>query len=220
MSTTRFVDLSHELWDGMPVLPGLPEPRIGAHLDHSASRPKYDGEEFFLGRIDMPANAGTYLDSPFHRFREREDLSQVPLERIAGLPGVIVDARREPGRAVTSRLPDGDLSGAAVLFRTGWDERWGTEAYWEAAPYLAEELAGELVDRRVGVVGIDSWNVDDTETRRRPIHTHLLGAGILVVEHLTNLDRLPPDGFRFFAPVLAIRGGASFPVRAFAELAA
>ena len=202
----------------MDPYPGLPTPRIGAHLDHAGSRANYDGEEFFLGKVDMPANIGTYLDSPFHRFAERDDLAKLALERLLGLEGFIVDARQEEGRALTPVLPDGDLGGSAILIRTGWASRWGSKSYWEPGPFLTDGFAEQVADRGVSLVGVDCWNVDDTTTRRRPVHTRLLDAGILIVEHLCNLDRVPVRGFRFFAPVLAIEGGASFPVRAFAEV--
>lgn len=218
--THRFVDLSHEIEDGMPVFPGLPAPHIGAHLSHEASRANYDDAEFFLGKVDMPANVGTYIDSPFHRFEDRADLSQIPLEDIVGLPGVLLDCSTAASRELHPRLPDEDLAGAAVLIRSGWDRNWRTDSYFGPAPYLADAFAAELVDRRVGLVGVDSWNVDDTTTRRRPVHTRLLDAGIYVVEHLRGLDALPATGFRFFAPVVAVVGGASFPVRAFAEVSA
>ena len=216
--SARFVDLSHPLSDGMAPYPGLPDVHIGPHLDHDASRANYEGDEFFLGKVDMPANVGTYIDSPFHRFRERDDLAAVPLERLAGIDGIVVDAPVS-SRALGAELAPKEIEGRAVLFRTGWDARWGTDAYWAAGPYLSEELAALLVDGGAGLVGVDFWNVDDGTTRRRPIHTGLLDAGVLIVEHLCGLDRLPSTGFRFFAPVLRIEGGASFPVRAFAELA-
>lgn len=215
---SRFVDLSHRLRDGMAVMPGLPAPQIGPHLDHEESRANYEDAEFYLGKVDMPANVGTYIDAPFHRFSDRDDLARIPLERIAGLEGVVVDAAAASDRELAPALPGGDLTGAAVLVRTGWDVHWGDDAYWGPAPYLSERFADELVDRGVGLVGVDSWNVDDTATRRRPIHTRLLDAGVYIVEHLRGLDRLPARGFRFFAPVVAVEGGASFPVRAFAEL--
>ena len=219
MSSARVVDLSHPLVDGMAPYPGLPTPRIGAHLDHAQSRSHYEGEEFFLGKVDMPANVGTYLDSPFHRFSDRDDLAQLPLDRLVGIDGVVVDAGTRDERCVTPVLPTEELAGKAVLVRTGWDSRWGRDEYWEPGPYLSEDFADEVVHRGASLVGVDCWNVDDTTTKRRPVHTRLLGAGILIVEHLCNLDRLPENGFRFSAPVLAIEGGASFPVRAFAELA-
>jgi arylformamidase len=129
-----------------------------------------------------------------------------------------MDAGDAPSRALNPELPDTELNGTAVLVRTGWDSRWGTQAYWEPGPYLTEDFAVRLVENKIGIVGVDFWNVDDATTRRRPIHTRLLEAGVLVVEHLCHLDRLPRRGFRFFAPVLRIERGASFPVRAFAEL--
>lgn len=213
----RFVDLSHELVDGMDAYPGLPAPRIGAHLDQEQSRSHYEGDEFYLGTVAMPGNVGTYLDAPFHRFPDADDLSQVPAERLLGLPGVAVDASGAQDRKLDPQLPPG-IDGAAVLIRTGWDARWGRPGYWEPGPFLAEAFAQTLVEGNAAIVGVDFWNVDDTTTRRRPIHTSLLRAGIPIVEHLCHLDLLPPDGFRFFAPVLRIRRGASFPVRAFAEM--
>jgi arylformamidase len=215
----RVVDLSHELADGMAAYPGLPAPHIGPHLDHDASRPHYEGDEFFLGKVDMPANVGTYVDTPFHRFRDREDLSQVPLERLIGLPGVVLDASEASDRSLDLDTPNG-MERAAVLIRTGWDARWGTDRYWEPGPFLAESFASRLITAGAALVGVDFWNVDDTETKRRPIHTALLDAGVLIVEHLCNLGPLPERSFRFSAPVLAIKGGASFPVRAFAEVGA
>ena len=217
-SSSGFVDLSHELVDGMTPYPGLPGVHIGPHLDHEQSRSHYDGDEFFLGKVEMPANVGTYVDAPFHRFPDREDLSQVPLERLVGIEGVVIDATRAEARALSLAIPLADLTGVAVLIRSGWDSRWGTESYWEPGPYLAEDFAMRLVESGVGVVGVDFWNVDDTTTRRRPIHTSLLRAGVVIVEHLCGLDGLPQSGFRFFAPVLRVQRGASFPVRAFAEL--
>lgn len=213
----RYVDLSHELADGMDPYPGLPAPRIDAHLDHEQSRDRYDGEEFYLGRVAMPGNVGTYLDAPFHRFRDGDDLSQLEPERLLGLGGVVVDCTRAESRELDPELPAIPPQ-AAVLIRTGWDSRWGSAAYWKPGPFLAESLGRRLIEANAGLVGVDCWNVDDTTTRRRPIHTMLLEAGIPIVEHLCRLDRLPPEGFRFFAPVLRIVRGASFPVRAFAEL--
>jgi arylformamidase len=118
MSTSRFIELSHELEDGMTSYPGLPTPRIGPYLDHKQSRSHYDGEEFFLGKVDMPANVGTYLDSPFHRFPDREDLSQLPLDRLVGIEGVVLDATSEQSRALAPELPHDSVAGKAVLVRT------------------------------------------------------------------------------------------------------
>lgn len=225
--SVTFIDLSHQLEDGMSTYPGIPRPEISALRDHAASRAAYGGEaEFYFGRVDMPGNVGTYIDAPFHRFREGATLGDVDINNVAGLDGVLVDAQAATRFAthVTGRravaLPQvcSDLRGKAVLFRSGWDQRWGTEDYWLPGPFLDAVTVARLVTAGVALVGVDFWNVDDIEDPRRPAHTELLRAGILIVEHLCGLDRLPDRDFRFFAPVLRIADGASFPVRAFAEV--
>jgi kynurenine formamidase len=212
----RLVDLSHTVEHGLVTYPGLPAPRIDAFLTHEQSRDRYAaGTEFHIGRIEMVANTGTYLDAPFHRFREGPDVAALPLERIADLPGVVVDGGRER-RVGPERLPDTDLRGRAVLVRTGWSRHWGQVAYFDDSPFLDPALGAALVARGAALVGIDSLNVDDTLDGTRPVHTALLAAGIPIVEHLTGLDALPAQGFRFFAVPVKVRGFGTFPVRAFA----
>ena len=219
MSATRLVDLSHAIESGQPGYPGLPGPRVEAYLTRAASRANYQGQaEFEISRIDMVGNTGTYLDSPYHRFEGRPDIAELPLEAVAGLPGRRLDGRLGPdGRIVELDLPPG-LAGTAVLIRTGWDARWGTPAYWEPGPFVGSAAVAALIEARVALVGVDFWNVDDTGDPARPAHTRFLDAGILIVEHLRGLDQLPAAGFRFSAVPAPIRGAASLPVRAFAEL--
>lgn len=215
----RFIDISHILQDGTGAYPGLPEPIIGAYLDHEASRPRYGGKaEFYLGKIETVTNVGTYIDSPFHRFREREDLAAIDLERVAGLDGIVLDADVAQGRALIFSIDEHEVLGRALLVRTGWDRHWGSPAYRENTPYLTADFARRLVSAGVKLVGVDFLNVDDTNDPARPVHTELLRAGILIVENLTNLGALPKKGFVFSAVPLRIVKGASFPVRAFAEI--
>jgi arylformamidase len=215
----KFVELSHVLEDGMRVYPGLPSPKIGAFLDHEASRTHYAGQaEFYLGRVDMVCNLGTYLDGPYHRHRDLSDLSQIPLERVAEVPGIVLDAAASPDRSIAHECSASELQGRAVLIRTGWDRRWGLDAYWEPGPFLADSFVDLLIRAGAILVGVDFWNVDNTEDPSRPAHTRLLAEGILIVEHLCNLSALPRTGFRFSAVPLRIVRGASFPVRAFAEI--
>lgn len=213
----RFVDLSHVIDHQMMTYPGLPGPEIGEHLSFDASREHYaTGTEFAIGRITMVANTGTYLDTPAHRFRDGHDLSALPLEHCADLPAVVVDGGGAIGAGALSDVP---VTGAAVLLRTGWDRHWGTKRYGDPVhPHLTEAGAQALVDSRVRLVGIDSVNIDDTTTGERPAHTLLLAAGIPVVEHLTSLADLPATGARFTAVPPAVRGLATFPVRAFARV--
>jgi len=215
----RFVELNHVLEDGMKAYPGLPSPKIKAFLNHEESRSRYDNKaEFYIGSVDMICNIGTYLDSPFHRHPNGIDLSQIPLEMVAGVPGIVLDADVSSTRSITLDCDNSELSGRAVLVRTGWDKRWGTESYWELGPYLAKKTVDLLIRSRVRLVGVDFWNVDNVEDLARPAHTRLLASRILIVENLCDLSLLPETGFRFYAVPPRIIRGASFPVRAFAEI--
>ena len=84
----------------------------------------------------MVGNTGTYLDTPSHRYRDGSDLADLPLEKVAALPGRVIDA---PGRAIGPEAFAGvDLAGRAVLLRTGWDQYWHTETYGSPDhPYLS-----------------------------------------------------------------------------------
>ncbi len=209
------VDLSHAVGDGTITYPGLPAPSITDHLSRDASKAHYaPGTTFHIARIDMVANTGTYLDAPSHRYEDNADIAALPLESLADLDGVVIDAR-DLGRAIDVASFD-DVEGRAVLFHTDWSLHFGTPAYGTGHPFLTRGTVEALVSAKVKLVGIDSLNIDDTADLARPAHTLLLGAGIPIVEHLTALDRLPARGFRFFAVPAKFRGMGSFPVRAFA----
>lgn len=220
MKARRIVDVGHEIEAGMVTYEGLPAPVVGEFLSREASRGKYaEGTTFSIGRVDLVANTGTYVDAPFHRFAEGPDVAGLPLERLADLEGAVVDAS-DAGRAVGPESFEGlDFAGRALLVRTGWSRHWRTPQYFRDHPYLTRQAVERLVRGRVALVGIDSLNIDDTRDGTRPAHTLLLEAGIPIVEHLTNLEMLPPSGFRFHAVPAPFRGLGSFPVRAYAILA-
>ena len=216
----RLVDLSHIIEAGMITYQGLPGPEISDHLSREQSRAKYaEGTEFQIGRISMVANTGTYLDTPFHRFAGGRDLADLDLSTLAELPAVLVHADRSHGRAITRDAFRGiDVRGKAVLLHTGWDVHWRTAQYSNGHPFLTEDAAAWLKEAGAVLVGIDSFNIDDTADKRRPVHTILLGAGIHVVEHLCGLEQLPTSRFRFSAVPAKVKGMGTFPVRAYATL--
>ncbi len=107
-----------------------------------------------------------------------------------------------------------------MLVHTGWARHWGTEAYFHGHPFLTAEAAEWLKAAGPALVGIDSLNIDDTVTGERPVHSILLAAGILIVEHLRGLEQLPASGFRFHAVPVKVRGCSAFPVRAYAVVEA
>lgn len=216
MST--LIDLSHVITDGMVTYPGLPAPAIRDHLSREASSERYaPGTEFHIGRIDMVANTGTYVDAPFHRYAGGTDLAGLDLAVLADLPGLVARPGGSSPAIDHEVFTTIDPRGRAVLIHTGWDRHWGTDAYGAGGhPFLTRAAAEHLASAGARLVGIDSLNIDDATDGTRPAHTVLLGAGIPIVEHLTALARLPRDGFRFFAVPPKVMGMGSFPVRAFA----
>ncbi len=216
----KLVDLSHVIEAGMVTYRGLPGPLVCEYWPREASAALYDdGSTFQIGRIDMVASTGTYLDCPFHRYADGADLTQVELDRLAGLPGLVIRKPYRAGLAVEAADVAGhDVRGKAVLFHTGWDAHWRTDAYFENHPFLTAAAAQLLVRGGARLVGIDSHNIDDTRARARPVHTILLGSGVLICEHMTRLGSLPDSGFLFSAVPPKIAGMGTFPVRAFAQL--
>jgi kynurenine formamidase len=126
----------------------------------------------------MVANTGTYIDAPFHRYAEGKDLSELALETIADLEGVVCRADAT-SRAIGPELFSGvDVKGKAVLVHTGWAQHWGSENYFEGHFFLTAEAAELLQVSGAALVGIDSINIDDTSGGERPVHSILLGAGL------------------------------------------
>src|SRR5262245_5956323 len=214
----RLIDLSHTIEHGMITYKGLPAPLICDYLSREASRKLYaEGTEFQIGRMEMVANPATYLDSPFHRYADGKDLYESPLTSLANLDAVLVRVASGADRAVRkAAFNDTDVHGKAVLVHTGWDRHWRTDAYFEGHPFLTADAAQYLADAGAVLVGIDSYNIDNTADGKRPVHSTLLRHEIPIVEHLCGLVALPDEGFQFFAVPVKVKGFGAFPVRAFA----
>jgi kynurenine formamidase len=219
-SRRKFIDVSHVVEHGMVTYKGLPAPIICDYLSREQSRQHYaEGTEFHIGKLEMVANTGTYIDAPFHRYAKGEDLSELTLSSLADLDGVVIRTQGRSVRAIDRQVFENlDVMGKAVLVHTGWDAHWRTDQYFEGHPFLTRDAAQYLSRAGVALVGIDSLNIDDTADGTRPAHTILLGAGIPTVEHMRGLEQLPNRGFRFFAVPTKVRGLGSFPIRAFAVI--
>jgi len=211
------IDLSHTVEDGLITYKGLPAPIICDFLSRADSRKHYaDDTEFHIGKIEMVANTGTYVDSPFHRYASGKDLSVLHLSSLSVHPTVVV--RSAASRIDRSAFEGLDVTGRAVLVDTGWSAHWKTDDYFRGHPFLTEDAAVFLRDHGATLVGIDSLNIDDTNDRRRPVHSILLADNIPIVEHLTNLAALPETGSHFFAVPVKVKAFGTFPVRAFAKV--
>lgn len=218
--SSKFIDLSHTIEDGMITYKGLPAPIVCDYLSRERSRTIYEaGTEFQIGKIEMVTNTGTYLDCPFHRYEHGKDLSQILPEQFADLDGIVIRHDWRTGQAIDAdAFRQHDVRGRAVLVHSGWAVHWRSDQYFENHPFLTADAATYLVEQGAVLVGIDSHNIDDTRGNSRPVHSTLLGAEILIVEHLCNLESLPDSGFSFSAIPPKFKGVGTFPVRALAKI--
>jgi len=220
MAAFQLIDLSHKIDNGLITYKGLPAPVICDYLSREDSKKFYDeGTSFQIGKIEMVTNTGTYIDCPFHRYSNGKDISQISLDDVAELPAAVVSVPYTNTLSIGKEFFKGlAIQGHAVLVHTGWDTKWNTELYYDNHPFLTKDAADYLVSCGVKIVGIDSHNIDDTRTKSRPVHSTLLGAGILIVEHLCNLANVPQTGALFSAVPPKFKGAGTFPVRAFVKV--
>lgn len=215
----KLIDVSHTVEHGMVTYKGLPAPIICDWLSRQESRSRYaPGTEFQIGKIEMVANTGTYIDSPFHHFENGKDLSELPLESIAEVECLVVRVDPHTLAIDSVSLDANQVRGRAVLFHTGWDRHWRTDAYFEGHPHLTERAAEWLAKSGAAIVGIDSFNIDSIATGERPVHTVLLGNDIPIVEHMCGLAAAPDQGGRFSAVPVKVKGFGTFPVRAYVSV--
>ncbi len=220
MAAIRLIDLSHTIENGLITYKGLPAPVICDYLSREDSKKYYsEGTSFQIGKIEMVSNTGTYIDCPYHRYEKGNDLNDTPLEHFAELKGILLRVPYQSGLEINANFfKNQDLKGKAVLIQTGWDRHWNTDNYYNNHPFLTEDAALYLEKQGVRLVGIDSHNIDDTRGNSRPVHSILLGSGILIVEHLCNLSAIPDEDFIFSAIPPKFKGVGTFPVRAIARL--
>jgi kynurenine formamidase len=213
-----YYELSHAIEDGMVTYQGLPPPKISEHWSREFSKQYYqEGTSFHIGKIEMVANTGTYIDCPFHRYENGDDLSELDIRSFANLEGIVIRVDYKSGREIDEdKFLDLDLNGKAVLINTNWDKFWGTEKYFKGHPFITRKAAHHITQCKASLVGIDSLNIDEIKDGSRPAHSILLGANIPIVEHLRGLERIPDEEFRFYAVPVRVKQFGSFPVRAFA----
>lgn len=204
------VDLSHIIYSGMPVYPGTKGPEISPCAQIS--------EEGFLEHwLSMATHTGTHIDAPAHLIEGGSTLDLLPLQRFSGRGVKIecagVDSLSLPFlEGYASLLEEADF----LLFYTGWQDNWGSESYYSGFPLLTMEAAVWLNRFSLSGLGFDTPSADAVESVDLPLHKQLLGSGLLLIENLNHLDKIPSDGFTFFCMPLFISHSDGSPVRAFA----
>ncbi|CUU49824.1 cyclase family protein [Clostridium beijerinckii] len=212
----KVIDLTHTISENMPVYPGTEKPKLGV-----ASTYKKDGFKETL--ITMFSHTGTHMDSPAHLFSQRTTLDSFNAEQFVG-KGIVVDCSNlKEGQKITMKYIE-DVKEKAdiaryILFYTGWDKYWGTDAYFGNYPYITEEVAEYLIKSKKKGVGIDVIGIDPIKDENLTIHKKLFAeTDIVVIENLTSLDKVGNDIFTFCALPIKFKDSDGAPVRAVAIL--
>ncbi|MDR0686161.1 MAG: cyclase family protein [Dysgonamonadaceae bacterium] len=210
----KIIDLTAPMTDGDPTMPMDPKLSISWHCTLSTLG-------YNLSRVIMSTHQGTHIDAPRHFFNNGMCVDQLELSRCI-VTAIKVDMTHK--ESDTPILPS-DMkpyeeritSGCAVLIRTGWDRYFPGPEFFAGFPYVSKELADWFVERKVGLVGMDLPTPNGIDWKY--VHVKMLGAGILIVEGLVNMDALPDDrAFTFLALPLKLKGRDGSPVRAVALL--
>ena len=210
----KLIDLSHPLFDGMPIYPGSESPTFEtvAAISHEGYAEK---------RITLFSHTGTHLDAPSHILSRGLSLDRLPVNHFAGSASVL-DFSSHSGCLIEidDLMPYRYLIRKCdfVLIHTGWSRHWGHASYHTGYPVLSEQAADWICGFALKGLGVDAISVDLLQSPELPVHRRLLEQQIILVENLTRLQDLPQSGFTFIALPLHIQDGDGSPVRAVAMI--
>lgn len=209
------IDLTLEISSKLPSFPGSPRPQFIPWADKRS-----DG--YNLEMIFFSSHSGTHLDAPYHFIKKGLKIDQIPLNRVI-TDALLCDIRRGPDVPITRsdivgfEEKNGKISpGSALIFRTGWSANLTRRNYFTRNPGLSATAAKYLLKRKVGLIGIDSPNIDLGKDLKFSAHHVLLKGGILILENLCNLDKIKKTRFRLIVLPLKLKGATGSPVRAVA----
>lgn len=210
----RVIDLTHLIQEGMPVYPGTEPPSL-------MPANTYEKDGFRETRLSMFSHTGTHMDPPAHLFAHRTTLDQMPAEQFIG-KALVIDCRMlGEGEAITLQQlrPYGEKVHEAdfLLFNTGWDKRWGTEAYFGDYPCIDEEVLTLILQGTYKGIGFDVIGLDPIADENLTRHKRLFeNKEIINIENLKDLDLCGTDLFWFSCFPLKISDSDGSPVRAVA----
>lgn len=204
MITTMLIDLSVAINEQTPIYPGDPKTKI--EPAGVLARDGYCDHYFSMG-----THVGTHIDAPMHMLEDGTSLDQIPVEQFVGNGKCVTVANSDFTGVKALDIKEGDI----ILFHTGMGNRYQDSAYFKDYPAMSERTAQYLVESKVKMVGVDACSVDNQENF--PIHKILLAGGVLIIENLTNLDKLTDKQFTVYAlPIKLQVDGA--PARVVAQV--
>jgi len=211
----KLLDLTLTVSENIPTFPGSPQPSFVQ--DKNIKNDGYNSELLFLS-----SHTGTHLDAPYHFQEKGEKIQEISLKRLVS-SAILVKSRKKGDQLITKtdiqkfekkhgKIP----SGSSVIFWTGWQKMIKNASYFVRNPGLSTAAAKYLVSKKINLVGTDSPSIDLGKDKRFPVHHIFSKNNILIVENLTNLEKIRASKFHFVVLPLKLKGATGSPVRAIA----
>ena len=211
----KLLDLTKIISENIPTFPGSPQPSFVQ--DKNIKNDGYNSELLFLS-----SHTGTHLDAPYHFQEKGEKIHEISLKRLVS-SAILVKSRKKGDQPITKtdiqkfekklgKIP----SGSTVIFWTGWQKMIKNTSYFIRNPGLSTAAAKYLVSKKINLVGTDSPSIDLGKDKRFPVHHIFSKNNVLIVENLTNLEKIRSSKFHFVVLPLKLKGATGSPVRAIA----
>ena len=203
------IDLSHTLTPHMPVWPGTEQPVIipACTMETYGCRVK---------KITMYTHVGTHMDGPAHFLKDGTTLDQMRISHFTG-PATRINLSNKSDSTINLEdlipFKDNIKNSEFVLLYTGWSRFWGDQQYFSDYPVLTSEAATWLLQFNLKGIGLDAASIDHIDSQTCPIHKIILQNNIVIIENLTNLDKLPDKLFQFAAFPIKFGDADGSPVR-------
>lgn len=212
----KSIDLSLTISESIPSFPGSPKPQFIDWLDI-----KTDG--YNLELLFLSTHTGTHLDAPYHFVKNGLKINQIPLDRLIG-KGILIKLKKSKNISITKldivtfekrngKIPDH----SSLFFYTGWQKNLKNHNYFTENPGLDTSSAKYLAAKKINLIGIDSPNIDLGKDESFNVHHILSKNNILIVENLTNMNKIQSKEFNFTILPLKLKDATGSPVRAIAS---
>ena len=211
----KVIDLTITISEQIPTFPGSPQPNFINW--ETLEKDGYNLELLFLS-----SHTGTHIDAPYHFLKKGQKIHQIMTRRLV-TEAILIRIRKGANQSITKtdiqkfEKKYGVIDeGSTIIFHTGWQKNLKKESYFLKNPGLAVSAARYLASKKINLVGIDSPSIDLGKDSNFSVHHILAKGGILIVENLSNLEKIPSEKFYLIVAPLKLKNATGSPVRAMA----
>ena len=209
------IDLTLTISENLPTFPGSPKPQF-------IPWEKIVPDGYNLELMFLSSHSGTHMDAPFHFLEKGKTIDQISPNRLV-TDAILIKLRKGSNQPITKNdilnfesKNDKIPNNSTIVFSTGWSSNLKKKYYFEKNPGLSIDAAKYLANKNTNLVGIDSPSIDLGTDSKFSVHHILSKNNVLIVENLTNLEKIKTQNFRLVVLPLKLKNATGSPVRAIA----